>query len=260
MNDLLIRRLSNYMTEENIIVRDVSIIDKVCKFLKVIHKIKQNPNKIITLGVRDKIVDSESVMWYNHYNSHSTKQSGLGLKSNSKLELNKISEEEPTVIDETTDININKSFIRNEMNFEEIILEHKDEVKRMNNIITSLVKEKTKLKDELIMKNKCNIITQSKKVENGTQTDQVINMTPQYNTLMCEIVSVRSDLTRMLEPYDEIQFTSNLLDIGFMASIVKAIKYLTSKVEVKRTQCEVESDDESIMDPKDEDDHEYDSD
>ena len=46
MNDLLIRRLSNYITEENIIVKDVSIIDKVCKFLKVIHKINKIPTKL----------------------------------------------------------------------------------------------------------------------------------------------------------------------------------------------------------------------
>jgi len=260
LNDLLIRRLLGYMNDENIIVKDIMIIDKVCKFLKAIHRVKQNPNKVITLGIRDKTNRSETVMWFNHYSATNPVECNpiLGFKDESEIVTNDDADVKPITLSKIP--SNDKERKCDIMSFNEIISEHKDEIRRMNNVITNLVKDKTKLREDLIHKNKERTLTHANKVDAEVQTSKIIDMTPQYYKLMSEIVSVRSDLTRMLEPYDDIQFTNNLLDIGFLPSILKAFKYFTSKVEVKKTPCEIESDNDSVMDPNDGDDHECDSD
>ena len=260
LNDLLIRRLLNYMNDENIIIKDIMVIDKVCKFLKVIYRVKQNPNKVITLGIRDKTNRSETVMWYNHYDANNPVKCNTTLESrNDHVSVdNDEAKVMPATIFEAPLCNKTKK--EDGMSFDEIISEHKDEIRKMNNVIINLVKDKTKLREDLTQKNKERSSTHVNKVDAEVQTSKVIDMTPQYYKLMSEIVSVRSDLTRMLEPYDDIQFTNNLIDIGFLPSILKAFQYFTSKVEVKKTLCEIESDNDSVMDPIDDDDHECDSD
>ena len=229
-------RVTKFIYEENILVNDENTMDKIFQFIRLVTLTKQNPDKIITLGVRNKSMDTKPVMWNNHYNKLHPHNC-----DNSPTPTPQINHLKPT-----SQINHLK-----QPTFTQVLKEHNKEVSKMQ----IDPKSKKCTKDSSTQSMQCIDELNSKQ----TQTESM-DKSARFDKLMEEINGVKSKITRLLEPYDEIQFNYNIMDVGLHKSLLKAIEYFVSKVEAKTTIGEMDEDVESIMDPIDDDDHECDSD